>query len=101
MNSEITLTDLFDVEMLQRIQDAFAKMTGIAAIIHADEAKNPIFTFAVCGRGKLLIRQNEIAPQLVNTSVDADFSCGFNVQHTALPPFRSQALWCNHYHQRS
>lgn len=33
MNSEITLTDLFDVEMLQRIQDAFAKMTGIAAII--------------------------------------------------------------------
>jgi signal transduction histidine kinase/DNA-binding response OmpR family regulator len=33
MNNEITLTDLFDVEMLQRIQDAFAKMTGIAAII--------------------------------------------------------------------
>lgn len=33
MSSEITLTDLFDVEMLQRIQDAFAKMTGIAAII--------------------------------------------------------------------
>lgn len=33
MNSEITLTDLFDVEMLQRIQDAFSKMTGMAAII--------------------------------------------------------------------
>lgn len=33
MNNEITLTDLFDVEMLQRIQDAFAKMTGLAAII--------------------------------------------------------------------
>ena len=33
MSNEITLTDLFDVDMLQRIQDAFAKMTGIAAII--------------------------------------------------------------------
>lgn len=33
MNNEITLTDLFEVEMLQRIQDAFAKMTGMAAII--------------------------------------------------------------------
>ena len=33
MSNEITLTDLFDVEMLQRIQDAFSKMTGIAAII--------------------------------------------------------------------
>jgi len=33
MNSEITLTDLFDVDMLQRIQDAFANMTGLAAII--------------------------------------------------------------------
>jgi signal transduction histidine kinase/CheY-like chemotaxis protein/HPt (histidine-containing phosphotransfer) domain-containing protein len=33
MNNEITLTDLFEVDMLQRIQDAFAKMTGISAII--------------------------------------------------------------------
>jgi signal transduction histidine kinase/CheY-like chemotaxis protein/HPt (histidine-containing phosphotransfer) domain-containing protein len=33
MNNEITLTDLFEVDMLQRIQDAFAKMTGLAAII--------------------------------------------------------------------
>lgn len=33
MNNEITLTDLFDVEMLQRLQDAFSKMTGLAAII--------------------------------------------------------------------
>ena len=33
MNNEITLTDLFEVEMLQRLQDAFAKMTGLAAII--------------------------------------------------------------------
>jgi len=30
---EITLTDLFDVEMLQRIQDAFSDMTGLAALI--------------------------------------------------------------------
>lgn len=33
MNDEITLTDLFEVDMLQRIQDAFAKMTGFAAQI--------------------------------------------------------------------
>lgn len=33
MNNEITLTDLFEVEMLQRLQDSFAKMTGYAAII--------------------------------------------------------------------
>lgn len=33
MSNEITLLDLFDVEMLQRLQDAFAKMTGLAAII--------------------------------------------------------------------
>lgn len=33
MNEEITLTDLFEVEMLQRIQDSFSKMTGIAALI--------------------------------------------------------------------
>lgn len=33
MNEEITLTDLFDVEMLQRIQDAFSKMTGLGALI--------------------------------------------------------------------
>lgn len=33
MSKEITLTDLFEVEMLQRIQDSFSKMTGIAAII--------------------------------------------------------------------
>lgn len=33
MNNEITLTDLFDVEMLQHLQDSFSKMTGFAAII--------------------------------------------------------------------
>lgn len=33
MHEEITLTDLFEVEMLQRIQDAFSKMTGLAAQI--------------------------------------------------------------------
>lgn len=33
MNDEILLTDLFDVDMLQQIQDAFAKMTGCAAQI--------------------------------------------------------------------
>lgn len=33
MNEDIKLTDLFDVDMLQRIQDAFSKMTGLAAII--------------------------------------------------------------------
>ena len=33
MNNEITLTDLFEVEMLQRLQDSFCKMTGFAAII--------------------------------------------------------------------
>ncbi len=31
MNNEITLTDLFEVEMLQRLQDSFSKMTGFAA----------------------------------------------------------------------
>ncbi|MCM1184051.1 MAG: PocR ligand-binding domain-containing protein [Roseburia sp.] len=33
MNDEILLTDLFDVDMLQQIQDAFAAMTGCAAQI--------------------------------------------------------------------
>lgn len=33
MNNEITLTDLFEVEMLQRLQNSFSKMTGFAAII--------------------------------------------------------------------
>lgn len=33
MNDELTLTDLFEVDMLQRIQDTFSKMTGIAAQI--------------------------------------------------------------------
>lgn len=33
MNNEITITDLFEVEMLQRLQDSFSKMTGFAAII--------------------------------------------------------------------
>lgn len=33
MHDDITLTDLFEVEMLQTIQDAFAKMTGFAAQI--------------------------------------------------------------------
>ncbi len=33
MNNEIILTDLFEVEMLQRLQDSFSKMTGFAAII--------------------------------------------------------------------
>jgi len=33
MNNEITLTDLFEVEMHQRLQDSFSKMTGFAAII--------------------------------------------------------------------
>lgn len=33
MHEDITLTDLFEVEMLQTIQDAFAKMTGFAAQI--------------------------------------------------------------------
>lgn len=33
MNVQITLTDLFDVDMLQTIQDAFSKMTGFAAQI--------------------------------------------------------------------
>jgi signal transduction histidine kinase/CheY-like chemotaxis protein/HPt (histidine-containing phosphotransfer) domain-containing protein len=39
MNNEITLTDLFEVDMLQRIQDAFAKMTGLAAIITDADGK--------------------------------------------------------------
>lgn len=30
---EITLTDLFDIDMLQRIQDAFSNMMGLAALI--------------------------------------------------------------------
>lgn len=33
MNNDITLTDLFEVEMLQHLQDSFSKMTGFAAII--------------------------------------------------------------------
>ncbi len=33
MSDNITLTDLFEVDMLQQIQDSFAKMTGIAAQI--------------------------------------------------------------------
>ncbi len=37
MNNEITLTDLFEVEMLQRLQDSFSKMTGFAAIINDAE----------------------------------------------------------------
>ena len=32
-DKEIKLTDLFDIDMLQRIQDAFANMTGLAAVI--------------------------------------------------------------------
>lgn len=38
-DNEIILTDLFDVEMLQRIQDAFSKMTGFAAIITDAQGK--------------------------------------------------------------
>ncbi len=32
-DKEIKLTDLFDIEMLQRMQDAFSDMTGLAAVI--------------------------------------------------------------------
>lgn len=32
-DKQITLTDLFDVDMLQRMQDAFSDMTGLAAVI--------------------------------------------------------------------
>ena len=32
MENELHLTDLIDVEMLQRIQDAFSDMTGIASV---------------------------------------------------------------------
>lgn len=32
-DKQITLTDLFDVDMLQRMQDAFSNMTGLAAVI--------------------------------------------------------------------
>lgn len=39
MNNEITLTDLFEVEMLQRIQDAFSTMTGLASIITNADGK--------------------------------------------------------------
>ena len=33
MYSDVKLTDLFEVEMLQQIQDSFAKMTGFSALI--------------------------------------------------------------------
>ena len=36
-NDDIKLTDLFDVEMLQQLQDAFSKMTGMAAVITDEE----------------------------------------------------------------
>ena len=39
MHEDITLTDLFEIEMLQRIQDAFSKMTGMASIITDAEGK--------------------------------------------------------------
>lgn len=39
MNEDIKLTDLFDVDMLQRIQDAFSTMTGFAAIITDAQGK--------------------------------------------------------------
>lgn len=39
MNEDIKLTDLFDVDMLQRIQDAFSKMTGFASIITDAQGK--------------------------------------------------------------
>ena len=32
MENELHLTDLIDVEMLQKIQDAFSDMTGIASV---------------------------------------------------------------------
>ena len=32
-DKDIKLTDLFDVDMLQRMQDAFSNMTGLAAVI--------------------------------------------------------------------
>ena len=32
MENELHLTDLIDVEILQRIQDAFSDMTGIASV---------------------------------------------------------------------
>ncbi|MFR4775607.1 MAG: PocR ligand-binding domain-containing protein, partial [Lachnospira sp.] len=32
MENELHLTDLIDIEMLQRIQDAFSDMTGIASV---------------------------------------------------------------------
>lgn len=38
---ELTLTDLVDVEMLQRIQDAFSEMTGMAALT-TDANGNPV-----------------------------------------------------------
>ena len=38
MENELHLTDLIDVEMLQKIQDAFSDMTGIASVTtDADE----------------------------------------------------------------
>lgn len=49
MYDEITLTDLFEVEMLQRIQDAFAKMTGLAAQI-TDANGKPITRGSNYGR---------------------------------------------------
>lgn len=39
MREDITLTDLFEIEVLQRIQDAFSKMTGMASIITDAEGK--------------------------------------------------------------
>lgn len=39
MKEGITLTDLFEVDVLQRIQDAFSKMTGFASIITDADGK--------------------------------------------------------------
>ena len=38
---ELKLTDLIDIEMLQRIQDAFADMTGMA-VVTVDENGAPV-----------------------------------------------------------
>jgi putative nucleotidyltransferase with HDIG domain len=55
----LTLSDLLDIDHLQRIQDAFAKATGIASLISDAETGRPITKYSNFCRVCSLIRQTK------------------------------------------
>lgn len=88
---EMAFDDIFEIEEIQRIQDAFAKATGIASIITRPDGTPITEPSNFCRLCQDIIRQTEIGR---NNCLQSDALLGrYNPEGPTVRPCQSGGLW--------